>query len=54
MNQRDDEGNPHGYWEQYYPDGNPCYKGKYINGIENGYWIYFNFLGNLVEKEFYL
>jgi antitoxin component YwqK of YwqJK toxin-antitoxin module len=43
-----------GYWEQYYPDGNPWYKGNFINGKENGYWEYFNFLGNLVEKEFHL
>jgi hypothetical protein len=29
MNQYNDKGERHGYWGQYYSNGNPWYKGNY-------------------------
>ena len=33
-----EEGEPHGYWESYYSNGQLYYKGNYVNGEKNGYW----------------
>jgi hypothetical protein len=42
INQYNEKGQRHGYWEIYYFDGSLWYKGNYNNGIEIGYWeIYF-------------
>ena len=43
---------PHGYWEDYYSDGNICYKGNYINGEKNGLWEWYNYNGELMVKEY--
>jgi len=39
MNKFDDGGKKHGYWEYYYFNGNLLFKGNYINGTQDGYWI---------------
>ena len=35
---KNNNGQPHGYWEDYYVNGALAYKGHYINGKEVGYW----------------
>ena len=32
------KGQPHGYWETYYNNGQLNYKGSYVNGLKDGYW----------------
>ena len=44
-NQRNKEGNRHGYWE-YYENGNLFFKGHYDNGIMIGYWEVYHGNGN--------
>ncbi len=54
MNQYNDKGELHGYWEVYHNNGNLWYKGNYINGEYIGNWEWFNVDGNIIEKVFYL
>lgn len=35
---RNDKGQAHGYWESYWDNGNPWYKGSYHNNKQIGYW----------------
>jgi antitoxin component YwqK of YwqJK toxin-antitoxin module len=37
INQFDENGNKHGYWEVYFSNGDLYYKGNYVNGIKHGY-----------------
>lgn len=30
-----------GYWEDYWSNGNPCFKGNYKDGKEHGLWRYY-------------
>ena len=52
-----DKGQPHGYWEQYYSNGQLSYRGKFINGKKEGYWEDYwrngelHFRGNYVNDE---
>lgn len=39
---KDNNGNAHGYWEVYRPDGNLWYKGNYFHGKTHGYWEGYN------------
>lgn len=41
INQRDNNGKRHGYWEFYWLNGKLMKKGNYINGKRKGYWQYF-------------
>ena len=53
MNQRNENGERHGYWEVYYSNGQLWFKGHYNNGEEVGYWEdYYN--GKLRIKELYV
>jgi len=46
---------PHGYWEQYRPNGKLCYKCVFINDKENGIEEYYNNDdGKLTHKTYYL
>jgi antitoxin component YwqK of YwqJK toxin-antitoxin module len=54
MNNLNDKGLRHGYWEQYYPNGNLWYKGNYVNGERDGYRVYYYTNGDLCYKKFYL
>jgi antitoxin component YwqK of YwqJK toxin-antitoxin module len=44
------QGKAHGYWEDYYSNGNVFYKGYYHNGKRHGYWEFYNFDGFLTQK----
>jgi antitoxin component YwqK of YwqJK toxin-antitoxin module len=35
---KNNQGQPHGYWEQYWSDGQLDYKGSYNNGKRDGWW----------------
>jgi antitoxin component YwqK of YwqJK toxin-antitoxin module len=35
---RNKKGQPHGYWECYWPNGELWYKGNYISGKPDGLW----------------
>ena len=48
-----EKGEPHGYWEVYWGDGNIAFKGNYINGEKNGLWEHYNGDGTLFEEIFY-
>ncbi len=54
MNGYDDKGLKEGYWEEYYSHDILYSKGCYNNGFKIGYWSYFNYYGELCEKEFVL
>ena len=48
--QYNEEGQEHGYWEDYHYNGNIYYKGNYHNGKRIGYWECYWFNGNLMFK----
>ncbi len=50
LNQRNKEGIKHGYWEEYYYNGNLFYKGNYHNGRQIGYWTLYHANGNFWSK----
>ncbi len=56
MNQKNDKGLAHGYWEYYWD--NECEhimgKGHFNNGEYYGVWEWYYFSGNLQIKEFRL
>jgi|688.fasta_scaffold963726_1 antitoxin component YwqK of YwqJK toxin-antitoxin module len=43
-------GEKHGYWEEYFYDGQICSKGNFVNGRKNGYWEYHSSNGQLSRK----
>ena len=49
-NQRNENGDRHGYWESYHPNGQLRYSGNYINGKKDGYWEQYWSYGNLWYK----
>jgi antitoxin component YwqK of YwqJK toxin-antitoxin module len=50
----DDNNLKTGYWENYYSNGNLCYKGNYLNGLRHGYWEVYYRYGNLMWKGNYI
>ena len=44
----------HGWWKQYYSNGNLAYKGNYINGIPDGCWVRYHQDGMLIYKEYHI
>ena len=50
MNQLDDKGERHGYWEHYFNNKELSSKGTYINGLKNGYWEEYFLGGNIWWK----
>jgi antitoxin component YwqK of YwqJK toxin-antitoxin module len=48
------QGQQHGYWESYHPNGQLCYKGNYINGKLDGYWEEYWSDGQLCYKGNYI
>jgi len=50
---RNSDGQPHGYWEWYWPNGNLWYKGTHLNGQAHGYWEVYYYNGTLNYKAFY-
>lgn len=54
MNQYNESGQKHGYWEVYYPNGTLWYKGNFINDRMNGYWENYYSNGNISGKGNYI
>ena len=59
MNSKDikpinEKGEPHGYWESYYYNGQLCYKGNFVNGKQHGYWEDYWSDGKLKSKIYYI
>lgn len=50
INQYNEKGERHGYWEVYYGKGKLHYKGNYHNGKAHGYWENYHTNGNLWFK----
>ena len=50
MNQRNDNGERHGYWEDYHSNGQLGCKGHYDNGDHIGYWECYYSNGQLWYK----
>ena len=51
---RNENCNPHGYWESYYENGNLWYKGNYVDGNRHGSWESYYSNGNLAFKGNYV
>ena len=49
-----EQGEPHGYWEDYYANGQLSSKGNYVNGKEHGYWEWYYSNGQLKSKTYYI
>jgi uncharacterized protein len=49
-----EQGQPHGYWESYYDDGQLEYKGNYVNDKRHGYWEDYWSNGQLRDKRYYI
>ena len=48
-----DKGEKHGYWEDYYSNGQLCYKGDYVAGKRHGSWERYYDNGQLYSKCYY-
>ena len=48
-----DKGQPHGYREEYYANGQLMLKGTFVNGIRIGQWEFYYATGHLASKRFY-
>jgi len=48
------KGQRHGYWERYFSNGKLRYKCLYINGKENGFEGFYNYVGILRRKNYHL
>ncbi len=53
INQRNEKGKAHGYWETYYSNRRVAYKGHLDNGKRIGLWKYYNSNGVLFMQIFY-
>ncbi len=51
---RNDKGEAHGYWEEYFSNGQLSYKGNYVNGNRHGYWERYWDNGQLDSKIYYI
>ena len=55
MNKLNDKGERHGYWEEYWSNGNLDFKGNYtLNGKKDGYWESCYVNGNLFSRGNYI
>jgi antitoxin component YwqK of YwqJK toxin-antitoxin module len=53
INQYNEKGQRHGYWEHYYTNGNLMYTGHFDNGDKIGLWGWYYVDGELREQIFY-
>ena len=53
INLFDENGKRHGYWEEYYSNGQLDLKGNYVNGNKHGYFELYYSNGQLFYKGFY-
>ena len=51
---RNEQGQRHGYWEDYYENGQLMSKGNYVNGKAHGYWKDYSYNGKLEYKTYYI
>jgi antitoxin component YwqK of YwqJK toxin-antitoxin module len=49
-----DKGERHGYWEEYWNNGQLYSKGNYINGKPHSYWEYYWYSGKLMYKIYHI
>jgi antitoxin component YwqK of YwqJK toxin-antitoxin module len=54
INLFDENGNRHGYWEEYHYNGELAYKANYVNGNRHGYWESYYDNGQLDYKGNYV
>ena len=54
INLYNDKGEKHGYWEDYYDNGQLAYKGNFVNGNRHGYWESYYADGQLSYKGNYV
>jgi len=54
INLYNEKGEEHGYWENYYSNGQLDYKGNYVNGKKHGYWENYWSDGQLWHKGNYV
>ena len=54
MNEYNEQGQPHGQWENYYSDGKLWYKENYLNGQLHGTLERYNSNGKIQEIEYYI
>jgi antitoxin component YwqK of YwqJK toxin-antitoxin module len=54
INLFDENGERHGYWEEYYDNGQLEYKRNYVNGKQHGYWEWYYSNGQLCYKGNYV
>lgn len=50
MNQHNENGERHGYWESYWENGVLDYSGTYFNGVRHDYWESYFIDGTLYFK----
>jgi antitoxin component YwqK of YwqJK toxin-antitoxin module len=46
INQINEKGHRHGYWEDYWSSGKLWFKGNYDNDLPHGYWEHYYSNGN--------
>ena len=51
---RNENNQPHGYWERYYSNGQLMYKGNYVDGKPHGYWEEYYNNGKLNYKTYFI
>jgi antitoxin component YwqK of YwqJK toxin-antitoxin module len=51
--QHNHKGQPHGYWEKFYSNGNVWFKRNFINGKNFGLYEIYNNKGILIDKSRY-
>jgi antitoxin component YwqK of YwqJK toxin-antitoxin module len=54
INLYNEKGQKHGYWEDYYSNGQLESKGNYVNGKRDGYWEEYYSCGKLWMKGNYV
>jgi len=50
---KNDKGQAHGYWEQYWSNGQLFFKANYVNDKQHGYWEVYHESGTLWYKCYY-
>jgi antitoxin component YwqK of YwqJK toxin-antitoxin module len=54
INLYNERGEKHGYWEEYYDNGQLMRKGNFVNGNRDGYWEEYRPNGQLLWKGNYV
>jgi antitoxin component YwqK of YwqJK toxin-antitoxin module len=54
INLYNERGEKHGYWEEYWSNGQLLWKGNFVNGNRDGYWEWYYTHGQLISKGRYV